>query len=629
MSKILLTGALITTVVVIVLASRLWAAPLPQSSWAHVTLAPLGSAAFSPQASATATATPLSVQALAPIKRITVTPPLNGMVITLTTTADVSGWATDLDGRVHFNVPNIHGGSYQGQTYYGALQFDLSVVPPGSTISYAALELVGLDNSRLGQANTWQLQLLDPAIDDEWSELTFDLLHKADTEVSILYNGEASTLAPNGITLFPFNVKALTILQQHLGAGKVSFRLDGPAPPKNSLFTWESGHSHQADASRSIILSMAVIPPTTSADILPSTPIFAIVTSTPTPKNVITLAAMAAEATRSAKTIGTSTPVPENWVTPVIVTIQPTPVNTATAIFREKEVTAQAFLYGSATATPFNVWTATPTSAPVSQPYLPVSTPSPSPTATATPIFVRLQGEVATPWTPPSPTLTPTPVFIPPELVGQIAFLSNRSGGPEPLSRPLIYVIDPDGSNLAVLTGRAIYDAAIARDRFSADQRFRVFVKDALRFDHQQVPALYFYDYLYNAEEQITHFGLGLAWDPVWSPTHDQIAFVSNDSSDDEIWVINRDGSQPRQVTESNEAYNAREIGKDTFIPEVNGHPSWSPDGSRIVFWSNRTGNRQLWIMNADGSNLYSLSTTNHDDWDPVWIKYTDSARNH
>ena len=31
--------------------------------------------------------------------------------------------------------------------------------------------------------------------------------------------------------------------------------------------------------------------------------------------------------------------------------------------------------------------------------------------------------------------------------------------------------------------------------------------------------------------------------------------------------------------------------------------------------------------MNADGSNLYSLSTTGHDDWDPVWIKYIDPAR--
>ena len=211
--------------------------------------------------------------------------------------------------------------------------------------------------------------------------------------------------------------------------------------------------------------------------------------------------------------------------------------------------------------------------------------------------------------------------------MGKIAFLSNRSGGPEPLKEPLVYLVDPDGSNLALLTDRAVYNAAVARDGYSADQRFRVFVKDARRFDNEQVPALYIYDYFYDVEEQITQFGAGAAWDPVWSPTREQIAFVSNDSGDDEIWVVNRDGTSALQLTDSNAGYNAREIGKDTFVPEINGHPSWSPDGSQIVFWSNRTGNRQIWVMNADGTGLHSFSTTNHDDWNPIWIKYPDPAR--
>jgi len=202
------------------------------------------------------------------------------------------------------------------------------------------------------------------------------------------------------------------------------------------------------------------------------------------------------------------------------------------------------------------------------------------------------------------------------------------TGGEDPLPEPLVYMMDPDGSNLVVLTDRTLYDLAIERERFSADQRFRVFVKDALRFDGERLPALYFYDYLYNAEEQITRFGSGIAWDPVWSPTHEQITFVSNDSGDDEIWIVNRDGSNLKQLTESNESFNAREIGKDTFIPEVNRRPSWSPDGSQVVFWSNRTGHPQIWVTNADGSNLYSLSTAEHNDWDPVWIKYTDPPRN-
>jgi dipeptidyl aminopeptidase/acylaminoacyl peptidase len=332
-----------------------------------------------------------------------------------------------------------------------------------------------------------------------------------------------------------------------------------------------------------------------------SRPNYVIVTSTPTPENIITVAAMAAMATHAANTVGTYTPAPAYWVTPIIVTPQPSPANTATAVYQQAIATAEAFLFGS-DATPVNVWTATPT-----------------------PVLVPLEGEVATPWATFTPTATPQPIL--PELVGKIIFLSNRSGGPEPLAQPLVYVMDPDGSNLAVLTDRTAYETAIAREPYSADQRFRVFVKDAFRFDGSYVPALYFYDYFYNVEAQITHFGAGVAWDPVWSPAREQIAFVSNDSSDDEIWVVNRDESNLRQLTSSNMEYNAREVGKDTFIPEVNGHPSWSPDGSQIVFWSNRTGNRQIWIMNADGSNPYSLSTTNHDDWNPVWVKYTDPAR--
>ena len=83
-------------------------------------------------------------------------------------------------------------------------------------------------------------------------------------------------------------------------------------------------------------------------------------------------------------------------------------------------------------------------------------------------------------------------------------------------------------------------------------------------------------------------------------------------------------------MTETDEAVFAREPGKNTFIfgeDEENGHPSWSPDGSKIVFSSTRAGQRQIWVMNADGSNAYSLSTTSHEDWDPVWVKYTDPAR--
>jgi hypothetical protein len=324
----------------------------------------------------------------------------------------------------------------------------------------------------------------------------------------------------------------------------------------------------------------------------------------------LTLVPLAARATQIAATIGTFTPVPANWVTPMIVTATPAPANAATAQYQSVLATAEVMAFGTPGPIPANVWTATPT-----------------------PIFIRLEGEVPTPL--PTPTASPTPQPIPRVLVGKIAFLSDRAQAEE----PLVYVINPDGSGLALLTDRWPYDLANQRDIYSADTRFRVFTKNAARYRNieiggedvgvrDDVPAIFWYDAHYKVEEQLTHFGRGVAYNGVWSPAAEQIAFVSNDSGDDDVWVVNRDGSNLRQLTESNETYNAREIGKDTFIPEVNRHPSWSPDGAKIVFWSTRTGHRQIWVMDTDGSNLYSLSHTGFNDWDPVWIKYIDPPPN-
>ncbi len=403
------------------------------------------------------------------------------------------------------------------------------------------------------------------------------------------------------------------------------------------------------------------------------------ITPSPTPENIFTVAAIAATVTSEAEKFGTATPLPVDWATPIIVTVPPPPGNEATAQYQAQQITAEAKAYGTATATPLNVWTATPTpnkvfvtSTPTPEnvvteaalaaqatyvaqnvgTYTPVptewatpfvTTPQPAPHNGATAEFYNqeataeafLYGMVwtATPtslFSTPTPvgTYTPTPGYetVPQVLVGKIAFLSDRAGSKEETGlEPMVYVMDADGSNVTLLSGRAVYDTALARDSFSADQRFRAYVEDFLRFDGRRVPGIYFQDYYYDATEQLTRFGAGIAWMPAWSPTREQIALVSNDSQDDEIWIINRDGSGLLQLTVSNAEYNAQNIGKDDFIPEVSRHPSWSPDGNQIIFWSNRTGNAQIWIANSDGSNQRIINHNSYNDWNPVWIKYTDT----
>ena len=126
---------------------------------------------------------------------------------------------------------------------------------------------------------------------------------------------------------------------------------------------------------------------------------------------------------------------------------------------------------------------------------------------------------------------------------------------------------------------------------------------------------LFYKDTLYpDARIQLTFFGTGVAWGPAWSPTEDKVVFVSSESRNDEIWIIERDVWPPIQLTHNDW--------------EWDHHPSFSPDGTEIVFMSNRvTGRRQLWIMDVGGENVRQLTNFTFEAWDPVWVKYPDPSK--
>ena len=80
---------------------------------------------------------------------------------------------------------------------------------------------------------------------------------------------------------------------------------------------------------------------------------------------------------------------------------------------------------------------------------------------------------------------------------------------------------------------------------------------------------------------------------PVWSPDGSQLVFFSNRTGNWDIWIMNADGSNQVQLT--------TDIDHDF-------QPHWSPDGSQIIFKSFRDGHSNVWVMNADGSNKTQLT---------------------
>ncbi len=90
---------------------------------------------------------------------------------------------------------------------------------------------------------------------------------------------------------------------------------------------------------------------------------------------------------------------------------------------------------------------------------------------------------------------------------------------------------------------------------------------------------------------------------PDLSPDGQWLTFWSGKQED--IFVIRADGTGLRQLTD--------DLHKDRV-------PRWSPDGKRIVFYSNRTGKFEIWLVNADGSGLQQLTYTSGPSlWWPFW----------
>ena len=184
----------------------------------------------------------------------------------------------------------------------------------------------------------------------------------------------------------------------------------------------------------------------------------------------------------------------------------------------------------------------------------------------------------------------------------RIAFLHGRGRG-----RGQLYVVNADGSwlrNLGRIAGPALFASQLV---WSPDGR-----------------TIYFGRYLVSTDGSGARKLPYIPLIAVWSPDGRQIAFVGNRATglpgpgaagskdDSEIYVMNADGSGTRRLTHN--------VGYD-------GEPAWSPDGRKIAFQSKRRAvrgvvggsNGEIYVMNADGSGKRNLTRNPAQDGSPSW----------
>jgi Tol biopolymer transport system component len=95
---------------------------------------------------------------------------------------------------------------------------------------------------------------------------------------------------------------------------------------------------------------------------------------------------------------------------------------------------------------------------------------------------------------------------------------------------------------------------------------------------------------------------------PEWSPDGGLIAFQSNTGSDVlRIFVVRPDGSGLRALT--------GDTGDGTGASAA----SWSPDGRRIAFSSDLDGDEDIYVVNLDGTGLRKITHNSADDSNPTW----------
>lgn len=260
---------------------------------------------------------------------------------------------------------------------------------------------------------------------------------------------------------------------------------------------------------------------------------------------------------------------------------------------------------------PTATYTPTPTPLPTETP-LPTSTEPPPPTLTAT----------ARPTYTSTFTFTPTP--------GSEATEENAGGSPTAppallvgggagqiafasnrTGAPQIFLADLNGENAFQVTN---VEGGACQPDWSPDGLRLVFISPCPGIRDTYAGASLYIINADGAELTTLDASPGGNFDPAWSPDGKTIAFTSLRTGQMEIFTINADDlAAVTQITKGAALVESR-------------MPAWSPDGSQIVYVVKRLGVFQIWLMNADGAEQKQIirSGLKYTDYLPAWSPKND-----
>lgn len=197
------------------------------------------------------------------------------------------------------------------------------------------------------------------------------------------------------------------------------------------------------------------------------------------------------------------------------------------------------------------------------------------------------------------PPKNPSPTDLVPlgeNIAGKIVFYSHRDGNIE------IYTMNPDGSEQYRLTFNESTDDSPA---WSPDGSQIAFISD--RDDPNSgacSPSCFYQLYVITVDGKDEHKLIETEFSilhPDWHPDGTRISFDTESNLQGDIYVVNADGSNLQLLIE------------DGFWAD------WSPDGTQIVFASKRDGNVELYLADADGGNQRRLTQNRKLDYFPDW----------